>query len=312
MSSICRARYSSTAWTATTPISTATLAQIQSHWGNKCLALQLPIGAQQGFQGVVDLLTMKAYTGDKGEEGDIPAELASQADQFREKLIESAAETDDALIAKYLEGEELTAEELGERRARRHRRGQYRPYPYWLGNEGDRRAATARFHRISVSVAGGPAGQRRRQGAGRRLLEAARRLVFKTTADPYVGRLSYFRVLSGTFKSDSHVWNANRNADERIGAVYHIVGKAQEQASQIIAGDIGAVAKLAETHTGDTLCARENAVTLDADLLPAACPSAPPSRPRRRPTSTRWARRCTASSKKTRASVWSAAPTRAR
>ena len=93
-------------------------------------------------------------------------------------------------------------------------------------------------------------------------------LVFKTTADPYVGRLSYFRVLSGTLKSDSHVWNANRNADERIGTVYHIVGKSQEHASQIAAGDIGAVAKLADTHTGDTLCARESAVTLEPISFP--------------------------------------------
>ena len=88
------------------------LNQIQSLWGNKCLAVQLPIGSQQAFEGVVDLLTMKAYTGEKAEEGDIPAELASQADQLREKLIEAAAETDDSLITKYLEGEELTAEEL--------------------------------------------------------------------------------------------------------------------------------------------------------------------------------------------------------
>ena len=93
-------------------------------------------------------------------------------------------------------------------------------------------------------------------------------LVFKTTADPYVGRLSYFRVLSGTLKSDSQVWNPKRNAAERIGTVYHIVGKNQEQASQITAGDIGAVAKLADTHTGDTLGTRENAVTLEPISFP--------------------------------------------
>jgi elongation factor G len=94
-------------------------------------------------------------------------------------------------------------------------------------------------------------------------------LVFKTTADPYVGRLSYFRVLSGTFKSDSHVWNANRNADERIGTLYHIVGKNQEQAAQIIAGDIGAVAKLADTHTGDTLGAKDAAVKAEPISFPS-------------------------------------------
>jgi elongation factor G len=86
-------------------------------------------------------------------------------------------------------------------------------------------------------------------------------LVFKTAADPYVGRLTYFRVVSGTLKGDSHVWNAARNVDERLGTLYHISGKNQEHVAQITAGDIGAVAKLTDTHTGDTLSTKENPVT---------------------------------------------------
>jgi elongation factor G len=245
-----------------------TLEQIQSHWGNKCLALQLPIGAQQGFQGVVDLLTMKAYTGDKGEEGDIPAELASQADQLREKLIESAAESDDALIAKYLEGEELTAEELAKGVRDGIAAGSIVPI---LTGSATKVIGARRLLDSIASLFPSPV-DRPVSADGKELVADPSKplaaLVFKTTADPYVGRLSYFRVLSGTLKSDSHVWNANRNADERIGAVYHIVGKAQEQASQITAGDIGAVAKLADTHTGDTLCARDNAVTLEPISFP--------------------------------------------
>ncbi len=245
-----------------------TLEQIQSHWGNKCLALQLPIGAQQGFQGVVDLLTMKAYIGDKGEEGDIPAELASQADQLREKLIESAAETDDALIAKYLEGEELTAEELA--KGVRDGIAAGNLVPIFTGSA--TKVIGARRLLDSIASLFPSPVDRPVSVDGKDLVADPAKplaaLVFKTTADPYVGRLTYFRVLSGTFKSDSHVWNANRNADERIGAVYHIVGKAQEQASQITAGDIGAVAKLADTHTGDTLCARDNAVTLEPISFP--------------------------------------------
>lgn len=245
-----------------------TLEQIQSHWGNKCLALQVPIGAQQGFQGVVDLLTMKAYTGDKGEEGDIPAEVASQADQFREKLIESAAETDDALIAKYLEGEELTAEELA--KGVRDGIAAGNIVPIFTGSS--TKVIGARRLLDSIAALFPSPAERSMSVDGKELIADPAKplaaLVFKTTADPYVGRLSYFRVLSGTFKPDSHVWNANRNADERIGAVYHIVGKAQEHASQVTAGDIGAVAKLADTHTGDTLCARENAVTLEPISFP--------------------------------------------
>jgi elongation factor G len=91
----------------------AALSQIQSLWGGKCVPLQLPIGSQQAFQGVVDLLAMKAYTGEKAEETDIPGDMAGQADSYREKLIELAAETDDTLITKYLEGESLSEEELG-------------------------------------------------------------------------------------------------------------------------------------------------------------------------------------------------------
>jgi elongation factor G len=94
-------------------------------------------------------------------------------------------------------------------------------------------------------------------------------LVFKTAADPYVGRLTYFRVVSGTIKSDSHVWNAARNVDERLGTLYRITGKNQEQVAQVVAGDIGAVAKLADTHTGDTLSTKENPVTFSAIDFPS-------------------------------------------
>src|SRR3970040_1293567 len=86
--------------------------QLQSNWGQKCVPLQIPIGSQHALKGVVDLLTMKAYVGEKGEQQDVPAELADEANAHREKLIEAAAETDDALIEKYLGGDELTPEEL--------------------------------------------------------------------------------------------------------------------------------------------------------------------------------------------------------
>jgi len=244
------------------------LSQVQSLWGNKCLALELPVGAQQAFQGVVDLLTMKAYIGDKAEEADIPAELASQADQMREKLIEAAAETDDALITKYLEGEDLSADELAGGVRSGIAAGSIVPV---LTGSATKTIGARRLLGSFASLFPSPA-DRLLTVDGKELAADASKpltaLVFKTTADPYVGRLSYFRVISGALKSDSQIWNANRNAAERVGTVYHILGKNQEHASQITAGDIGAVAKLAETHTGDTLCARESAVTLEPISFP--------------------------------------------
>ena len=244
------------------------LNQVQSLWGNKCLAVQLPIGSQQAFAGVVDLLTMKAYTGEKAEEGDIPAELASQSDQLREKLIEAAAETDDSLITKYLEGEELTAEELANGVRAGIAAGGIIPI---LTGSATKIIGARHLLDSIASLLPSPADRPLAVDGKEIAADPAKplaALVFKTTADPYVGRLSYFRVLAGTLKSDSQVWNATRNAAERIGTVYHIVGKSQEHASQIAAGDIGAVAKLADTHTGDTLCARESAVALEPISFP--------------------------------------------
>ncbi|MDO8617201.1 MAG: elongation factor G [Dehalococcoidia bacterium] len=247
----------------------ATLAHMQDMWGKKCLALQIPIGSQQSFEGVVDVLTMKAYMGEKAEEQDIPPDLAGAAESLREKLIEAAAETDDALITKYLEGQDLSAEEL----ARGVRAGVVSGsiVPVLAGSA----ARLVGVRRLLDSIAAlfpAPTDRPLRLDGKEFRADASQpvvALVFKTAADPYVGRLTYFRVFSGTLKSDSQAWNANKQAAERIGAVYHVAGKTQEQVPQVSAGDIGAVAKLAETHTGDTLCARESAVTLPAISFPS-------------------------------------------
>jgi elongation factor G len=247
--------------------------ELQGLWGIKCIPVTLPIGSQASFSGVVDLLTMKAYTGDNSEEGPIPDDMQGPADQAREKLIEAAAETNDELINKYLEGEELTPEELGDGIRAGILAGSLIPMFAASSTHviGIRRlldaistyfpAPTDRPRRVSdkeiTADASGP-------------LSA---LVFKTAADPYVGRLTYFRVLSGTFKSDSHVQNLTRDVDERVGTLYTVVGKDQNQVSQVAAGDIGAVAKLADTHTGDTL-GDKGGVQLDPISFPAPAFSA--------------------------------------
>ncbi len=235
-----------------------TVGQIQERFGNKCLPLQLPIGSQDSFEGVVNLLTMKAYTGSDAKEGEIPEALKPQADSFREKLIEAVAEVDDTLIEKYLEGQELSQEEIGVGLRQAIVAGKVVPVLTgsalknigigmlldaihgYLPSAKEGKVVTTTDSKTETSEpnADGP-------------LAA---LVFKTTADPYVGKLTYFRVYNGVMKSNSSVWNANRKDAERIGQLFMVRGKNQEPVPQVGAGDVGAVAKLTETNTGDTLC----------------------------------------------------------
>jgi len=244
------------------------LSQAQELIGNKCIALQIPIGSQQDFTGVVDLLTMKAYMGENAEEADIPADMADEAESLREKMIEAAAETDDALITKYLEGEELSPDELANGLRTGIAAGKVVPA---FATSATSTIGVRRFADSIASLCPSPA-DRPANIDGREVAPDPSQplvaLVFKTTADPYVGRLTYFRVLSGSFTADSHVWNPNRDTDERIGAVYRITGKDQEQVSAVTAGDIGAVAKLSETQTGDTLGVKESPITLPEIAFP--------------------------------------------
>lgn len=245
------------------------LAQLQGMYGHKCVALQLPMGAQADFRGVVDLLTMKAYVGEKGEEQDVPADLADQAASLREKLVEAAAETDDALVTKYLEGEELSEEELRQGLKAGIASGSIVPV---LTGSATKNVAVSLLMDALCAYAPSPLDLPVEVQDGEPLQADARgplaALVFKTTADPYVGRLTYFRVYSGTLKADSQAWNANKNKAERIGPLFMIQGKSQEQVGQVVTGDIGAVAKLAETGTGDTLGAREKPIVLPGISFP--------------------------------------------
>jgi elongation factor G len=246
-----------------------TVQQIQDTWGNKCVPVHLPIGAQASFKGVADVLTQKAYLGEKGETADVPADLQGALDQAREKLIESAAETDDSLIEKYLGGEELTTEELASGVRAGVAAGSIVPIFTGAGTR------MTGVHCLLDAIAGMfPAPTDRPVTVDGKELTAdpskpMLALVFKTAADPYVGRLTYFRVFSGTLKGDSHAWNAARNVDERLGTLYRISGKNQEHVDRVVAGDIGAVAKLTDTHTGDTLSAKENPLTFSPIDFPS-------------------------------------------
>jgi len=245
---------------------TKTVTEIQSRFGGKCLPVQLPIGAQSSFQGVVDLITMKSHTGTPLVEGEIPPDLADAAASFREKLVEAVAETDDTLIEKYLGGEEITLEEL--RHGLQQATVSGRVVPILAGSALQGVGINWLLDAIGkympspaereISLADDPKLTQLKPAADGPLAA----LVFKTTADPYVGKLTYFRVYSGTVSSNSHVWNATREEDERIGQLFMLRGKAQEAVPQIAAGDIGAVAKLTVTATGDTLSQTDKPVKI--------------------------------------------------
>jgi len=243
-----------------------TVGQLQAKFGPRCLPVQLPIGAQDKFEGVVDLLTMKAYTGTEGKEAELPAALKSQADSYREKLIEAAAEADDKLIEKYLEGGELSQEELSKGLRQAVISGKV--VPIFTGSA----LKNIGFKLFLDAISGFlPSAKERKvvtiTDSTKSTVEPSAdaplaALVFKTSADPYVGKLTYFRVYNGAINSNSQVWNANHKGIERIGQLFILRGKNQEPVAHLGAGDIGAVAKLALTNTGDTLSSQDKPIKI--------------------------------------------------
>jgi elongation factor G len=234
-----------------------TVGQIQAKFGPRCLPVQLPIGAQDKFEGIADLLTMKAYSGTEAKEAELPESLEKQADSYREKLIEAAAEADDKLIEKYLEGGELSQEELSS--GLRQAVASGKVVPIFTGSALKNIGFRLFLNAISDFL---PSAKERKvvtiSDSTKSTVEPSAdaplaALVFKTSADPYVGKLTYFRVYNGAISSNSQVWNATRKGIERIGQLFLLRGKNQEPVAQLGAGDIGAVAKLALTNTGDTL-----------------------------------------------------------
>ncbi|UCH35409.1 MAG: elongation factor G [Armatimonadota bacterium] len=229
--------------------------------GCNVIPLYVPIGSAQNFRGVIDVLSEQAvvYSGGKASREAVPADMADDAAAAREQLMEAAAETDDALTEKYLEQGSLTTEET--------RNGLRAAVIAGNAVPAIPAAATAR---IAVDVVADAvvsylpdptqsppltAAQGEEQIELRADPEQPRAaLVFKTMADPYAGRLSVFRVCRGTMHSDANVYNANRNRRERIGQIFIARGKQQEAVASVAAGDMGVIAKLHDTVTGDTLC----------------------------------------------------------
>ena len=247
--------------------------QIQTKFGRKCLPVQLPIGAHTSFQGVIDLLKMKSYTGTAAKEGDVPEALKSQAQSLRDNLVESIAETEDSLLEKFLGGEELSPEELA--KALRNAIVSGKLVPIMAGSGLQNIGVIPLMDAINGYL---PAPKEREVlivGEGNQPVKIAPNptgslaaLVFKTSADPYVGRLTYFRVYCGAITSNSQVWNVTRGENERIGQLFILRGKSQEPAQEIGAGDIGAVAKLSVTATGDTIGAKDKPIKIVPVIFP--------------------------------------------
>lgn len=241
----------------------------------RLIPVQLPWGEKADFKGVIDLLTMKAYEGDGKTVKDIPAELRDSAETARMELIEAAAEGEDALLEKYLEGEELSADEILRGLINVTRSGAYIPV---FVSAGSAEIGLARLLDAIVDIMPSPTQALAPTAEGKdgpETLAASdsgplAAYVWKTTADPFVGKITYFRVYSGTFASDSRVWNQNKGVEERIGTVHLLRGKEQIAVKVVHAGDIATVPKLSSTATGDTLCDRGHPVSFSKPTYPNA------------------------------------------
>ena len=242
--------------------------------------IQLPIGSEADFKGLIDLLKMKAeiYTDDLGntiDETEIPAELKDAADEARATLMEAVAETDDELMMKYLDGEELTYDELmaGIRKATI--AGKLTPV---LCGTSYRNKGVQPLLDAIVDFLPSPLDIPPVQGTKKDSDEVIERkaddkepfsaLAFKIMADPFVGKLAFFRVYSGSLKAGSYVYNSTKGKRERIGRILRMHANHREEMDEIYAGDIAAAVGLKETTTGDTLCAEGNPIILESMEFP--------------------------------------------
>jgi elongation factor G len=248
-----------------------TLEALRNTFEGNFVPLQLPIGSQADLEGVIDLISMKARRGADDQIGEIPPDMADQVEEYRIALMEAAAEGDDELIMKYLEGEELTDAEI--RRGLKAAIAAGSAIPVFFAAATKPIGIGALLDSI-VALAPAPneLPAMSVEGVEDEITAAAAgplaALVFKTMADPYVGKLSYFRVYSGTLAGDSRYLNTRVNEEERFGQLYVMRGKEQMPVSKILAGDIGAVAKLSQSLTGDTICDRARPLIIPKPVFP--------------------------------------------
>ncbi|HEX6087264.1 MAG TPA: elongation factor G [Thermoanaerobaculia bacterium] len=254
---------------------------LQKKFGKNVVPIQLPIGEEKDFKGVIDLVSMKAWIyhvdgSGKYDTTDIPADLKSDADAWRERLIEKVAEGDDTLMEKFFEQGGLSQEELldGLKREVAH----HEIYPVLFAsashNIGGQPILDAFVTLLPspevVKTLDGVNAKGEKITFDRRPEAFPSALVFKTFSDPFSGRVSLFRVYSGTLQSDHAYWNTKREHEERVGKLQVLQGKTQVPVPELRAGDIGAVAKLKDTFTGDTIAAKDHQIVLSHIDYPEA------------------------------------------
>jgi elongation factor G len=244
----------------------AALESIDNAFDQEAVPLQLPIGSGEEFSGIVDLFKMKAFEFKDGKpsEVDIPSDLQDNVEQYRKKLVEKVAESDDALLEKYLETEELSDEEIsnGIKEGSINRNF----IPVLCGSATKNIGVDALLDAVErclpspveMAAINPIAGNNPKDGSEVKREPAEDKpfsaYVFKTIADPFAGKLSMFRVYSGTLSADSNLYNSTSETKERVGQVFHLLGKKQSPAQSMGPGELGVVAKLKSTNTGDTLC----------------------------------------------------------
>jgi len=239
----------------------------------RLIPMQLPWGEKADFQGVIDLVTMKAYKGDGKTTTEIPAEMKDEVEEARMVLVEAAAEGEDSLLEKYFENGDLTSEEILQGLHKAIQESNIIPV---LVAAGGRMIGIAPLMDALLALAPSPAElpavtAKSPKGDVELKIDDSGPLaayVWKTTADPFVGRQTFFRVYSGTMNSDTRVWNANKGEEERLAGVQVPYGKDMQPVAVIHSGDIGAVAKLSVTTTGDTLTSKEHSLILPAPSYP--------------------------------------------
>ena len=256
-----------------------TLDAIQESFGKQCPPLYLPIGEEHEFSGVVGLLSGRAFSYADGgrSEGEVPAAQADAAEAMRAQLIETIIQEaeDEELMERYLGGDEIAPADLIPDLEKAVAGGRLFPV---LAGAGTKGIGPVELLEVMTQAFPSPAERQPYQGTVPGSEETVSRAadpdgplaayVFKTISDPYVGRLNLFRVVSGTFRGDQTVLNATKGKDERVGHLHTLRGKNQEPLDEVVAGDIGAVAKLADTSTGDTLCAKEAPFVIAAPVMP--------------------------------------------
>jgi len=246
-------------------------------FGTGVVPVQIPIGAEHDFQGIVDLIEQKAYFGQGNQTkiGEIPADLLDNVETYRLQLMEAAAEHDDELLIKYLDGVELSETEIQAGLMLGVAAGKITPV--FCGSAAKNIGVTHLMDAMT-SILPSPGSVQPMVGkhptSGEELIrktdesEPFSALVFKTTADPFVGKVSFLRVFSGTLKPDSSVYNASKDKTERIGNLFTMRGKHQEMVPMVKAGDIAAVAKLQDVATGDTLAEKDRPIMFEPIDLP--------------------------------------------